>query len=175
LLLNSTYEPLLVVSWQRAVTMMVLEKVDVLESYATTLRAVSMSMSMPAVIRLKSYVRRRRMRIALSRRNVFFRDGHRCQYCQKEFAPRELTCDHVQPRSQGGPTSWENMVAACGPCNRRKGGRTPEQARMHLMTSPRRPESLPVEYTLNLLRGQLPAPWQDYISNQLAVAVEVAH
>jgi 5-methylcytosine-specific restriction endonuclease McrA len=164
LLLNSTYEPLLVLSWQRAVTMLLLEKVEVLENYSTVLHAVSFQLPMPAVVRLNDFVRRRRMRIALSRRNVFYRDGHRCQYCRERFPARELTCDHVKPRSQGGSTSWENMVTACGPCNRKKGGRTPEQARMSLAMPPGRPESLPIEFTLNVGQGQLPDAWRRYLN-----------
>jgi 5-methylcytosine-specific restriction endonuclease McrA len=103
------------------------------------------------------------VRVALTRRNVFFRDGHQCQYCLKKLPARELTCDHVNPRSQGGHTSWENLVTACGPCNRRKGGRTPEQARMGLVRQPQRPESLPVEFTLNVTSGNLPEVWREYL------------
>lgn len=142
--------------------MLCLEKVEVVKSYDTVLRAVSWSVQMPSVVRLTSFVRRRRMRIAMTRRNVFVRDGHQCQYCQREFSSRELTCDHVMPRSQGGKTTWENVVAACAPCNRRKGGRTPEQAKMRLLRPPRRPESLPVQYTLNLGR-QPPEAWRDFL------------
>lgn len=162
LLLNTTYEPLRVISWQRAVGMMCLDKVEVIRSYSTVLRAVSWSVPMPSVIRLKSFVRRRRVRIAMTRRNIFVRDQHRCQYCLRELPARELTCDHVKPRAQGGKTTWENVVAACGPCNRRKGGRTPEEARMRLASVPHRPRTLPVQYTLNV-GGEPPAEWADFL------------
>lgn len=166
LLLNSTYEPLKVISWQRAITLMCLGKIEVVRNYpGRVLRSVSWRVEMPSIIRLKRYIRRRRIRVALSRRNIFFRDNHQCQYCARQLPARFLTCDHVEPRSQGGRTSWENMVAACGPCNRRKGGRTPEQARMKLRTSPGRPSSLPIEYTLNLGSNleRLPEGWVDYL------------
>lgn len=162
LLLNTTYEPLRVVSWQRAVAMLCLDKVEVIRAYPVTLRAMSWSIAMPSVVRLTSFVRRRRVRIAMTRRNVFVRDGHRCQYCLREFPTKELTCDHVHPRSQGGKTTWENVVAACGPCNRKKGGRTPEQARMKLHRVPARPDSLPVQFTLNL-GGNPPPEWRDFL------------
>jgi 5-methylcytosine-specific restriction endonuclease McrA len=163
LLLNSTYEPLRVIAWQRAVTMLYLGKVEVVESYETVLRALSVTLSMPSVIRLRSFVRRRRVRLALSRRNVFFRDAHQCQYCGKNLTLRELTCDHVTPRSQGGGSTWENLVTACGPCNRRKGGRTPEQARMQLFRKPEPPGNLPVKLALDVGNANLPAAWRPYI------------
>jgi 5-methylcytosine-specific restriction endonuclease McrA len=108
----------------------------------------------------------------MTRRNVFFRDGYTCQYCLRQLPVRELTCDHVVPRAQGGGSSWENLVAACGPCNRRKGGRTPEEARMRLRRRPMRPESLPVEYTLNLGSMPPPEPWRDFLG--WATAIDAA-
>ena len=170
LLLNTTYEPVKVISWQRAVTMLVLGKVETVRTYDSVLRAVHINIPTPAVVRLIDFVRRRRMRIAMSRRNIFYRDGYQCQYCHRRLPARELTCDHVVPRSQGGITSWENLVTACGPCNRRKGGRTPEQARMKLRHRPSRPESLPIEFALNLGSGQsLPDSWRDYLGWVAAV------
>ena len=164
LLLNASYEPLRVVSWQRAVTMLLLEKVEVLENYDNVLRAATFRLHVPAVIRLRSYIKRHKLRAALSRRNIFFRDGYKCQYCKKRFPSVELTCDHVIPRSQGGLSSWENLVAACGPCNRRKGGRTPSEARMKLSKSPLKPTSLPIEYILNVSRDNHPTLWSQYLA-----------
>jgi 5-methylcytosine-specific restriction endonuclease McrA len=170
LLLNSTYEPLLVISWQRAVTMLVVGKVEVVKEYETVLCSVSWKVQMPAVVRLRDYVRRRRRRIALTRRNIFLRDKFRCQYCSKTLRSAELTMDHVVPRSQGGGASWENLVASCGPCNRRKGGRTPRQARMKLLNEPKRPEILPIEHTLNLGNSTPPEHWRDFLGWSTAVA-----
>ena len=176
LLLNTTYEPLKVVSWQRAVTLLCLGKVDVVRSISEKMvRASSWSLEMPSVIKLRRFIRRRRIRVALSRRNIFYRDNHQCQYCHRHLPARELTCDHVHPRAQGGRTSWENIATACGPCNRRKGGRTPEQARMRLRTRPGRPKSLPIEYTLNLGANHqvLPEGWSQYLgwNTQVEAAV----
>jgi len=172
LLLSSTYEPLKVITWQRAVTLLFLGKVEVLRSYETFLRTPSSAVPTPAVIRLVTFVRRRRVRVAMTRKNVFFRDGYQCQYCLAKLPARELTCDHVVPRSQGGGSSWENLVAACAPCNRRKGGRTPEEARMKLRRRPSRPDSLPVEYTLNIGVAPPPEPWRDFLG--WATAVDAA-
>jgi 5-methylcytosine-specific restriction endonuclease McrA len=143
LLLNATYEPLQVIPWQRAVAMLWMGKVEVVRTYKRVLRAVSWSVHQPAVVRLVNFVRRHKVRIAFSRRNVFLRDSLRCQYCGDRFPMSELTCDHVIPRSKGGSSSWENLVTACGPCNRKKGNRTPEQAHMALRKPPGQPETLP--------------------------------
>ena len=162
LLLNSTYEPLRVISWQRAVTMLYLEKVEVLRSYEALLRSVSVTMRLPAVVRLTHFVRRHRVRIAFSRRNLFLRDGHRCQYCHVALPAHELTTDHVVPRSMGGITSWDNVVAACGPCNRKKGGRTPTQARMALRKKPAKPRHLPA-LAAQLRHSSPPEAWRDFL------------
>ena len=162
LLLNSTYEPLKVISWQRAVGMVWVGKVEVLRSYESVLRAVSWSVAMPAVVRLHQFVRRHRARIAFSRRNVFLRDEHRCQYCRQHFPATELTCDHVMPRSRGGRTSWENVVTACGPCNRRKGNLTPDQAKMALSRTPIRPRILP-GLVARIDDANAPEPWRDFL------------
>lgn len=163
LLLNATYEPMLVIPWQRAVTMLCVGKVEVLHNYGGVLRSVSWTLPKPAVVRLTNFVRRRRRRIALTRRNIFVRDRHRCQYCATPFRAQELTIDHVQPRSRGGGASWENLVSSCAPCNRRKGGRTPSEARMKLLKAPKRPETLPLKYALNLANRRLPKHWEEYL------------
>lgn len=164
LLLSSTYEPLKIIGWQRAVSLLFLGKVEVIRTYEDfLLRSPSSELQAPAVVRLISFVRRRRVRVAMTRKNVFYRDGYTCQYCLRQLPARELTCDHVLPRSQGGGSSWENLVTACAPCNRRKGGRTPEEARMKLRRRPVRPDSLPVEYTLNLGAAPPPEPWRDFL------------
>ena len=163
LLLNCTYEPLGVIAWQRAITMLCLGKVEVVKSYETALRAVSWTVPMPAVVKLERLVMRHRVRVSLSRRNVFLRDNYRCQYCLQAFSAKELTCDHVVPRSQGGGMTWENLVAACGPCNRRKGGRTPEEARMALRHPPRRPGSIPPHLALSSGGTSLPEPWREFL------------
>src|SRR5512139_1612122 len=133
LLLNSTYEPLKVIPWQRAVTLLWLGKVEVVRSYDRDVRSVTFKIRMPAVVRLLRFIRRKRPQISFSRRNPFARDHGSCQYCGGKREPSDLTYDHVVPRSMGGKTDWSNIVTCCIDCNRRKGGRTPEQAGMRLL------------------------------------------
>jgi len=163
LLLNATYEPLQVIPWQRAVTMLFLEKVEVLRTYQAMVRSVTLAIELPAVVRLREFVRLRRVRLGFSRRSVLVRDNYRCQYCARRCSPSEITCDHVVPRAQGGPTTWDNVVACCVRCNRVKGGRTPEQANMRLLRKPRQPEDLPLVFRLPSGERVAPEPWRDFL------------
>jgi 5-methylcytosine-specific restriction endonuclease McrA len=143
LLLNATYEPISIISWRKAITLLVLEKVEPLANYARRIRSAALSIEQPAVVRLLNRVPWRRPRIRFSRRNVFLRDQYICQYCEDRCSMRRLTLDHVLPRSQGGPTSWTNIVTSCQSCNQFKADRTPEQAGMSLTRSPFTPYWLP--------------------------------
>ncbi len=107
-------------------------------------RTVRMHIAVPKVIRLLGYDRLPKQQVKLNRRNIFARDGNLCQYCGERFPTSELSLDHVHPRSQGGGSTWENLVCACTRCNAKKGGRTPKQARMHLIRKPERPTRNPV-------------------------------
>jgi 5-methylcytosine-specific restriction endonuclease McrA len=107
------------------------------------IRAVNFEIQVPRVIRLFGYDRLPRRKIRFSRRNLFARDGFKCQYCRREFPPAQLSVDHVVPRSRGGPTAWENVVTCCLNCNVKKGGRTPKEARMKLARPPRKPRRNP--------------------------------
>ena len=162
LLLNSSYEPLRVIPWQRAITLMFSGKVEVVEEYDHELHSVSIVIRAPAVVRLLKFVRMGRKSPPLCRSNVLARDNFQCQYCAKELSHREATLDHVHPRSKGGLTTWENVVSCCHECNRRKGGRTPEEARMLLRTKPVKPDWLPVLHVR--LNGRVPSSWQTFLS-----------
>ncbi len=145
LVLNASYEPLNIVSVKRAVVLLLKEKAELIEAAQARLRAERMTLAWPLVIRLVSYVPLpRRLPLPLSRRTVLARDLYTCQYCGSQPGRGELTVDHILPRSRGGNTSWENVVAACGPCNRRKGNRTPEEANMKLLSAPSRPRFIAV-------------------------------
>ena len=124
LVLNATYEPINVCSVRRAVVLLLKEKAELLERGRWELHSESSTLARPVVIRLVSYVRvpRDAHRRKITRRAVFARDGWACQYCGSRS---NLTVDHVIPRSKGGSSSWENIVASCAPCNRRKGDRLP--------------------------------------------------
>src|SRR6185437_14455285 len=98
----------------------------------------------PRVIRLLSYDRMPKQTVKFNRRNIFSRDHNQCQYCGKKFPTSELSLDHVVPRSQGGTSTWENIVCACVSCNVKKGGRTPKEAGMHLIRKPEKPKRSPM-------------------------------
>lgn len=107
-------------------------------------RTVRIDLAVPRIIRLMVYDKLPAQGVKLNRRNLFARDRNRCQYCGSLFPSSELSIDHVRPRSQGGPDTWENLVCACVRCNSRKGGRTPDQARMRLIAPPKRPRRNPM-------------------------------
>ncbi len=114
------------------------------EPHEDWIRSVNFEIQVPRVIRLLSYDRLPKQTVRFNRRNIFARDGHRCQYCGRKFSGGELSLDHVKPRSRGGDTSWENIVCCCVKCNVRKGGRTPDEASMALIKPPVRPKRSPV-------------------------------
>jgi len=104
------------------------------------IRSVSTHFPFPSIVRLNRYRRIPFTEIILSRKNIIRRDSHRCQYCGTTHPP--ITVDHVIPKAQGGPDTWDNLTAACIRCNNRKGDRTPEQAGMKLRSKPRRPSHI---------------------------------
>lgn len=137
LVLNQNYEPLNVCNARRAIVLVDRGKAEVIEHHRGLLHSPSRTLMVPSVIRLIYLIRRPRPQRRLSRREIFLRDKYTCQYCGREG--RDLTIDHVFPRHRGGKHIWENLVSACKGCNHRKAGRTPEEARMKLLTEPRAP------------------------------------
>lgn len=162
LLLSAGYEPLKVVSWQRAITLLTLGKIEVLEEYDREVRSPTVAFKMPAVARLLVMFKRKKKAVKFSRVNIYARDKYRCQYCDKKLSISELTYDHVIPRAQGGKTQWKNIVTACQPCNFKKGNRTPEQANMRMRSVPERPTWVPL-MTLRLHKHSAPEAWRDYL------------
>jgi 5-methylcytosine-specific restriction endonuclease McrA len=144
LLLSAMYEPMATISWRRAITMLTLGKVEVIEAYDRQVRSPSIVFKLPAVVRLVNRFRRYRRRVKFSKQNVFARDRWRCQYCGKRKSISQLTLDHVIPRSRGGANDWENVVTSCIECNTRKANRTPAQVGMKLRSRPIRPDWLPM-------------------------------
>ena len=138
LLLNQTYEPLGTVSVARAVIMTLKNTVTVEENDgARVLRSAHAEFPIPSVIRRRTYIniRRRREASGMKRMRIYMRDKYRCQYCAARKRVNDLTLDHILPRSRGGDNSPVNIVTACVPCNNRKSNRTPQEARMPLLTS----------------------------------------
>lgn len=138
LLLNFSYEPLGTIGVARAVCMFFSGKLTVEEIDGDrTLNSPSTSIQVPSVVRLRNYVqiKRRRQETTMKRARIYIRDRYTCQYCGEHKSARDLTLDHILPRAQGGESTPQNLVAACVKCNQRKGNRTPDQARMPLLTS----------------------------------------
>ena len=126
---NSQYETFDYASWHQ----LSIERND------ETIGLVDRAIKIPRVILLTAYDRVPKRRVRFSRHNIFARDKNTCQYCGKKFLRLDLNLDHIIPRSQGGTSTWENVVCSCHQCNRKKGGKTPEQARIKLISQPKRP------------------------------------
>ncbi len=126
-------------------------------------RTVRMHLAVPKVIRLLGYDRLPEQDVKLNRRNIFARDRNTCQYCGRHFSTSELSLDHIVPRSQGGQSTWTNLVCCCVRCNTRKGGRTPEQANMKLIRPPVKPRRNPV-ISLRLGSDKY-ASWRAFLDN----------
>lgn len=165
LVLDTGYRAVRRVSWQRAVTLWALGKVDLVEQYEDRhIRSVSLTMRMPSVVRYVKGDFYRKRSVRFSRENVYARDHGKCAYCAKTLSRRDATYDHVVPRAQGGRTRWENIVIACAFCNQRKDDRTPEQAGMKLLVRPHKPKVDP-----GLLRmavtwdRNMPPSWKQFL------------
>ena len=161
LLLDSTYEPLKVIGWMRAVTLVFSGKAEVVEEKESELvRSANASWKMPSVIRQLAKFKRKG-KVQFSRINIYVRDCWTCQYCDLKKATKDLTFDHVVPRAQGGKTTWTNIVTACRPCNSAKEDRTPEQAGMRLRKKPEEPKWLPAQMVVRM--KEVPKEWSPYI------------
>ncbi|HEX4925985.1 MAG TPA: HNH endonuclease [Bdellovibrionales bacterium] len=162
-MLNASYEPLKIVGWQKAIILWFQGKVEVLEHHDVVVRSVRMTLRIPSIIRLKSYVQvRKKSAVRFSRENIYLRDGYRCQYCNQSFPPKDLTLDHVIPVSRGGRKEWTNIVTACRRCNQKKGNRSPHDAEMPLRTKPAMPQWLP-QPELHVSASLTPDSWKVYL------------
>ena len=162
LVLNASYEAINICNLRRAIVLIFKGVACAEEETEHEIRAASMVIRAPAVIRLLKYVRIPYKAVRFSRRNVLLRDRFMCQYCGKEFAAALLTLDHVVPISQGGKTQWENVVTACKTCNTKKGNRRPLEAGMSLLKKPKAP---PAVYYLHLVKNMQGHhhTWQKYL------------
>lgn len=168
LVLSQSYQPVARVSWQRAVTLLFLGKVEVVEEYEDReIRSVTVAIKIPSIVRFLQSVRRKKKAVKFSRENVYSRDNGQCQYCGNAVTHAEATYDHVVPRRLGGTTNWENIVISCRGCNQKKGGRTPEQAHMMLRSKPVRPKKLAdnrwrLTFQWN---STMPPSWRDFLAS----------
>jgi 5-methylcytosine-specific restriction endonuclease McrA len=167
LVLSAAYEPMEIVSWQRAITLFVMEKVEVVEEYQDRkIRTVRLELAMPSIIRFHKALRSRKKAVKFSRQNVYARDRGRCQYCGQRVPRHQATYDHVLPRAQSGKTTWDNVVIACMRCNQRKGNRVPAKAGMRLLSTPVKPKVVPggMGLTVTYNKG-MPAVWKQYLAD----------
>ncbi len=151
---NSQYETFDYESWHQ----LSIERQD------ETIGLVDRAIKIPRVILLTAYDRVPKRRVRFSRHNIFARDKNTCQYCGKKFPRADLNLDHVIPRSQGGSSSWGNVVCSCHQCNRKKGGKTPEQARIKLISLPKRPAwTPPLNVSLQEIMRKEWVPFLDFM------------
>ena len=163
LVLNTTMEPIAVVSWQTAVILWCKDRVEVISTHERPIKTPHGIVDRPSVIRLKKFVNDRRLTtVPFTRTNIYSRDHYICQYCQQQLRFEDLTLDHVKPECQGGKKTWDNIVTACKPCNRRKGGRTPEQAGMLLRVLPVKPEHQRFAFNVR----NTPEDWKPYVQSR---------
>jgi len=161
LVLNQDYEPLNVTNLPRAFRLVFGEKAEVLEYNHQMIRTPRTEFRAPSVIRLQHRIRRPRPRVKLSRREVFVRDRHTCQYCGR--IAHDLTLDHIVPRHRGGSHTWDNLVAACKGCNHRKGSKTLDEARMRLVRAPCEPRSDLYSLFTPYLADERNEAWRSYL------------
>ncbi len=169
LVLNADYRPLSmfplsICSWQDAVKAIVMGRVNIVSEYEVQAHSPSTTINIPSVIALKRYISSGLRKPALTRHNILLRDLYLCQYCEQRFSPRSLTLDHVVPRCHGGETSWHNLVAACHPCNTRKGDKHPgKEFRMPLQL-PHRPSARQLQRNAReLATYNFHESWDDYL------------
>ena len=162
LVLNASYEPINVCAARRAI-ILVLKGVAMAEEInGHTFHSTRTSLRVPSVIRLLEYLRIPHQTRALSRKNILLRDRNTCQYCGVVLGSGELTLDHVLPRSRGGLSTWENLVACCHSCNHDKGNRLPAEAGMKLMREPR-PFNLHTSRHIMRMMGRSDDKWRKYL------------
>jgi len=157
LVLNASYEPLNITSWQRAAVLVLKGKAEQVEYNP---RLLAPNFPLPTVVRLRHYVQVPYKEIPLTRKNILHRDAHTCQYCASK---EDLTIDHIIPRSRKGGDSWENFVTACVRCNIKKGNRTPHEADMPLMKKPSRPHSSLYFEVSKHLKSGFNEEWRKYV------------
>jgi 5-methylcytosine-specific restriction endonuclease McrA len=162
LVLNATYEPINVTAVRRAMVLMLKGVAQAEELHNAEVHSAAHAHQVPSVIRLLAYRHIPQQSRALSRKNILLRDRNTCQFCGRVFPSAELTLDHVLPRSRGGRSSWENLVACCYHCNNTKGDRTPEEAGLKLARKPR-PFTLHTSRQLMRLIGHRDDRWRKYL------------
>ena len=180
LLLNADYMPLSIISWKRALTWLIRYEnnsqygIEIVDFYKDDfiVGVHNKKYPIPAVAKTKRFFQVKDSSVTFSRKNIFLRDQYTCQYCNQTFDNKQLTYDHVVPKSKwnynnGSPTIWTNIVTACVECNRKKGNRTPKQANMPLINLPIKPfktsRYLPIAHHLRKIKDTIPVEWTLYL------------
>jgi hypothetical protein len=180
LLLNADYMPLSIISWKRALTWLIRYEnnrhygIEIVDFYKNDfiVGVQNKKYPIPAVAKTKRFFQVKDSSVTFSRKNIFLRDHYTCQYCNQIFENKQLTHDHVIPKSKwnydnGSPTIWSNIVTACVDCNRKKGSRTPKQANMPLINLPIKPSKtsryLPIAHHLRKIKDTIPPEWNIYL------------
>jgi 5-methylcytosine-specific restriction endonuclease McrA len=164
LVLNSSYEFLGITDWKSAICAVYTNKATVEENYERTVSSPSVTMNVPAVIRLRKYVKvlyERITYVSYTKNNIHRRDDYICQYCGEKTRKDKITVDHVIPESRGGQSIWDNTVSACNGCNAEKDNRTPQEADMHLIRIPRKPHGF--KEIIRIKIGEIHDLWEKYL------------
>ena len=159
LVLNQSYQPLMVMGAKRAVVSILSGKTECVANYSDVVRSQSFSMNLPSIVRVKQYVRFFRNDVVLNRMNVLKRDDFTCQYCSKRSS--SMTIDHIIPRNKGGKDTWINLVAACARCNTKKGDSLLEKIDMELLKKPKKPNYL--FYFKQYINKDVQESWKEYL------------
>ena len=159
LVLNQSYEPLMVIAAKRAIILLLSEKGECIANYSDIIHSQSFSMNLPSVIRVNKYIRFFRSDVLLNRINILKRDDFICQYCSKRS--NSMTIDHVVPKNKGGVDRWDNLVAACSKCNTKKGNNLLENIEMKLSKKPKKPNYL--FYFKQYINTGIQDSWKEYL------------
>lgn len=169
LTLSHTYEPLGVISWEKAIHLIFSGKVQTLAEYEQKVSSPTFTMKIPSVIVFKSTKRNKIKSARFSRKNVWVRDEGKCQYCGQHVSPDSYTLDHIIPKTRGGGTNWTNVVTCCYTCNQKKGDKSLQQSGMKLLKPVVKPQFLP--YTQNVEfhidTKQLPDEWKYWLGQTI--------
>ena len=169
LTLSSNYEPLGVVDWEKAMTLLFSGKVKTLSEYEETVRSPNLEFKIPSVIVFNHTKAKRINSVRFSRKNIWIRDEGRCQYCLKYVSSKDFTLDHVMPRKDGGKTTWSNVVTCCSNCNQKKADKPLAKCGMKLFRDPSKPRSLPyvqdVDFFYNF-QHHIPESWKFWLGEE---------
>ena len=158
LVLNQSYEPIMIIGAKRAIILVLNEKVDALENYREIIHSTYLTLPLPSVIKLKHYARIRRKEIVLTRKNILKRDNHTCQYCG--IISKNITIDHIIPKDKKGRDTWTNLVSACSHCNFKKGNQFLNETNMRLIRKPNKPTHI---YHMQKYISKENSSWKPYL------------